>query len=102
VRLHGWECLIKACRQHYDQYPEDFFNWCAVEHTPDSIIFVKAYADCTEYNVLEIDINKPLEDQVREKLDEIENAKKYNEEKIREQELKTLKRLQEKYKTETT
>ena len=97
-QIDGWDVMIQHCRPHYEEFPKEFFGWCVMEYTSDSISFVKDYSNGDEYTVLEIDLNKSLESQVAEakkrKFDEEEAERKEIEEKERAE----LERLKNKYK----
>ena len=32
-QIRGWESMILHCKDHYEQYPDQFFGWCEVEYT---------------------------------------------------------------------
>lgn len=96
-KIDGWECMILSCKEHYSKYPKNFFGWCSVEHTDDSVQFVKGYSNSDEYVVLDINLNKPLEQQVHDKLKEVECNKKTIEEKEREKDLVEFEKIKKKY-----
>lgn len=92
-KVNGWKLMINECEEHYVKYPNEFFDWCRVEHTDDTVQFIKSYAYGEDYNVLEISLHKPLRDQVRERIDFLK--KKAAEQK--ESDIKELERICEKY-----
>lgn len=96
-RINGWECMIKHCRYHYEKYKKDFFGWCQVTTTDDSVQFVKGYSNGDEYNVLSINLYKPLEQQVHERMEEMENEQHRKETNIRKKELSEFERIKKKY-----
>lgn len=96
-KITGWECMIKACDEHYTKYPKEFFDWCSVTHTDDAVQFVKGYSDGDEYNVLEISFLKSLKDQVRERMEYIEEQRHRQETEEREKDLIQLERIRKKY-----
>ena len=97
-KLDNWEVLIDCCKEHYEKYPDQFFNWCHVKYNKHKVSFVKNYSDDDDdYYVLTIDLTKTLEEQIKER--ELKNKKEYEQKKVdtREKELAELKRLKEKY-----
>jgi hypothetical protein len=95
----GWECMIKACYEHYKSYP-GFFDSCEVTHTSDAVQFVKGYSDGDEYEVLEISLKDSVGMQVRKKLLDLKWEKEQAALKRGQAELAELKRLKEKYEKE--
>ena len=96
-KIDGWECMIKHCRDHYEKCKNNFFGWCQVTHTEDSVQFVKGYSNGDEYEVLNISFKKSLKQQVRERMEEIENERRCKETETREKDLAELQRLRDKY-----
>lgn len=69
MKIPGWEKMIKHCKEHYEQYPKEFFGWCYIEYYyyEPKIKFIKRYSgDDTDYIVLEIRLDRSLEEQVME------------------------------------
>ena len=99
MTIEGWECMIKSCYAFYAAYKnkEDFFRACNVTHTKDAVQFIKGYSDGDEYEVLEISFRKPLKEQVREKLMELQAEEEEKAKKKRRKELAELERLKKKY-----
>lgn len=63
--IEGWEAMFKDCKWHHDKYPNQFFGWCNVEACgEDEIDVVKGYSDGNECVVMEIKLDKSLEEQV--------------------------------------
>lgn len=58
--------MIRNCVEHYNKYPDEFFNWCSVTHNEEAVQFVKGYSNGDEYKVLEISYRKSLKEQVQE------------------------------------
>lgn len=96
-KVDGWECMIKASKEHYDKYPEEFFDWCGVTHDDNAVQFVKYYSDGEEYEVLEIGLYDSPADQVKYRQDEIRNKDIKEQEEIKKKELVELERLKRKY-----
>lgn len=96
-KVKGWECMIKECEEHYAKYPDKFFDWCSVTHTDDAVQFVKGYADDGEYEVLEISFRKSLKDQVRDRMDYLEEQHEKEATEERERDLIQLERIRKKY-----
>lgn len=96
-KVKGWECMIKDCEEHYAKYPDKFFGWCSVTHTDDAVQFVKGYSDGDEYEVLEISFRKSLKDQVRDRMEYLEEQRRRHETEEREKDLAQLERLRKKY-----
>lgn len=96
-KIDGWECMIKECKEHYARYPKEFFGWCSVTHTTDAVQFVKGYNGGDEYEVIEISFRKSLKQQVRERLEMIEDERRKKETDEREKDLIELERLKKKY-----
>lgn len=73
--IPNWECMIEGCKGHYEEHPNEFFDWCEIEYYPSlhSIEFVKGYSGGDEITVLSIDLDKPLEEQVQTKLAELQH-----------------------------
>ena len=65
-QIRGWESMILHCKDHYEQYPDQFFGWCGVEYsyTEPVIKFVKGYSNGDEYIVLTIRLDIGLAEQV--------------------------------------
>ena len=96
-KIKGWECMIKECEEHYAKYPDKFFDWCSVTHTDDAVQFVKGYSDDDEYEVLEISFRKSLKDQVRGRMEYLENQRNLQEVQEREKYFAQLEYLRKKY-----
>ena len=92
-KVNGWKSMIKECEEHFTMFPHDFFDWCRVEHTDDAVQFIKSYGHEEEYIVLEINLHKPLRDQVRERIDYLKNKSADQ----REMDIKELERICKKY-----
>ena len=67
-QIRGWESMILHCKDHYEQYPDQFLGWCKVEYSfAEPIIeFVKGYSNGDEYTVLTIRLDMELVEQVME------------------------------------
>ena len=89
--------MIKECEDHYAKYSKEFFKWCSVTHTDDAVQFVKGYSDGDEYEVLEISFRKSLKDQVRDRMEYIEEQRHRQETEEREKDLAQLERIRKKY-----
>lgn len=65
-QIRGWESMILHCKDHYEQYPNQFFRWCDVEYScAEPIIkFVKGYSNGDKYTVLTIRLDMELVEQV--------------------------------------
>lgn len=96
-KVKGWECMIKACEEHYNKYTEEFFDWCSITHTKDAVQFVKGYSNGDEYEVLEISFKKSLKDQVRDRMDYLAKQTEKEKTEEREKDLKQLERIVKKY-----
>lgn len=96
-KVKGWECMIKTCKEHYAKYPKKFFNWCSVTHTDDAVQFVKRYSNGDEHEVLEISFRKSLKDQVRERMEYVEEQRHREETEEREKDMIQLERIRKKY-----
>lgn len=95
--INGWKEMFQNCQWHYEKYPNEFFDWCDVEYTNDSIKFIKGYRDDDEYIVIEIDLNKPLEEQVSDAITRNKQLAEQERKELEEKELSELKRLKDKY-----
>ena len=97
-KLDNWEVMIECCEEHYERFPDQFFDWCHVEFDKNEVSFVKNYSgDYDDYYVLTIDLTKPLEEQIKERQEKIKKDEEKEKEKIRAKELAELNRLKEKY-----
>lgn len=96
-KVNGWECMIKNYEEHYAKYPDKFFDWCSVSHTENAVQFYKKYAFEDGYEVLEISFRKSLKEQVRERMDYLEEQKKKKEMEERENDYIELERIKKKY-----
>lgn len=96
-KVEGWECMIKACKDHYSKFPNLFFGWCSVTHTDDAVQFVKGYSSGDEYEVLEISFRKSLKDQVRDRKIDLEEQRKKQVADEREKDLAEMERIKGKY-----
>ena len=69
-QIRGWESMILHCKDHYEQYPDKFFDWCEVKYSYSEpvIMFVKTYSNGDEYTVLTIRLDIELVEQVMEVL----------------------------------
>lgn len=83
-KIKGWECMIKECKELYAKYPDKFFGWCSVTHNDDAVQFVKGY---NKYKVLEISFRKSLKDQVRDRMEYLEEQRRRHETEEREKDL---------------
>lgn len=65
-QIRGWETMILHCKDHYEQYPDQFFGWCEVRYSyAEPIIkFVKGYSNGDENTVLTIRLDLELSEQV--------------------------------------
>lgn len=83
-KIDGWESMIQSCYEHYQQYPDKFFDWCEVELFNNNIItFEKGYVgDSDSYIVLKIRTDIPLEQQVA---DAVKNKRDIEESKNKEE-----------------
>lgn len=65
-QIRGWESMILHCMDHYEQCPDQFFEWCEVKYSyAEPIIkFVKGYSNGDEYTVLTIRLDMGLAEQV--------------------------------------
>lgn len=88
TKIPGWKSMVEDCLWHYEKFPEEFLGWCSYHVDDGKLLVKKHYPDDDDYTFLEIDLTKPLEDQVKEAV-----TKKKEEEEIS----KEIKR-QEKYK----
>lgn len=95
--IDGWECMIKACKDHYAKYPKKFFDWCSVTNTDNAVQFVKGYSNGDEYEVLEIDLYNSLAEQVCNRQIDIKGEELRKQQEMKKKELAELKRLKEKY-----
>lgn len=96
-KIKGWENLIEDCRWHYELYPNQFFNWCNVDFSQNTVNFVKEYNNGCVFDVLRIKLDISLEEQVKKAVNKEEERIAKEENDVRERELATLKRLKEKY-----
>lgn len=67
-KIVGWEIMIDKCKDHYKQYPNEFFKWCSVDYSYSEkvIRFIKNYRDDDDdYVVLTIRLDIGLEEQVK-------------------------------------
>lgn len=97
-KVDGWEVMIKSCEGHYFKYPDKFFEWCEVGFSNNIVYFTKGYSnDDDDYIVLSIDLNKPLEEQVKAAIQEKIDKKHQEEIELAEIELAELERLKKKY-----
>lgn len=95
-----WE-LIDSCRGHYEQYPDKFFGWCepvvlGTTENPE-LAFRKGYSDGSDYFVIRLDLNKPLSEQVKERLESIRKSEMEKEDKKRKKEYNEYMRLKKKF-----
>lgn len=99
MKIEGWECMIKHCYEHYCSYKNkaDFFKVCSVTHTDKAIQFVKGYSDGDEYEVLEISFCKSLKNQVRDRMDFLEDKKTQKKKMLYEKDMAELARIKNKY-----
>ena len=86
-KIPEWEYMILSCYDHYKKYPSEFFDWCEYsfdeedydydENDTRDMLYVKKYysGDPSGLVVLKIDLNIPLEDQVKKRLEEIDDRK---------------------------
>lgn len=100
-KIEGWEELIDSCRGHYEQYPEDFFGWCepvvlGTTENPE-LAFRKGYSDGSDYFVIRLDLNKPLSEQVEERLENIRKREMEKDDKKRKKEYNEYMRLKKKF-----
>lgn len=99
MEIEGWECMIKHCYEHYSSYKNkgDFFKACEVTHSDGAVQFVKGYRNGDEYEVLEISFRKSLKDQIRDRMDFLENEKRRREVDEHEKDMIELARIRYKY-----
>jgi len=100
-KIEGWEELIVSCRGHYEQYPDEFFGWCepvvlGTTENPE-LAFKKGYSDGCDYFVIRLDLNKPLSEQVEERLESIRKSELAEEDKKRKKEYNEYMRLKKKF-----
>lgn len=65
--IRGWEVMIDQCKDHYEEYPNEFFRWCSVDYSysENLIRFIKTYSNVDEeYIVLTIRLDMNLAEQV--------------------------------------
>ena len=65
-QIRGWESMILNCKDLYEQYPDEFFEWLEVEYSnvEPIIKFVKRYSNGNEYIVLTIRLDMGVAEQV--------------------------------------
>ena len=96
-KIDGWEILFQHCKDHYEEYPNDFFRWCYVTYDSNSVDFNKTYTNGDDFIVLTINLSEDLQKQV-EKVKKLVRLKSDDELKeIERRERAELKRLKEKY-----
>jgi len=96
-KIDGWECLFQHCKEHFEQYPDEFFSWCYVTYDCNSVSFNKSYSNGDDFTVLTINLSEDLSKQV-ERIKKLLDMESINElKKIEERERAELKRLKEKY-----
>lgn len=100
-KIEGWEELIDSCRGHYEQYPDEFFGWCepvvlGTVECPE-LAFKKGYSDGSDYFVIRLDLNKPLSEQVEERLESIRKSELEEDDKKRKKEYNEYLRLKKKF-----
>jgi hypothetical protein len=95
--INGWKEMFQNCQWHYEKYPDKFFDWCDVEYTNNSIKFIKGYHDDGDYLVIEIDLNKPLDEQVSDAITRNKQLAEQEKKELEKKELSELKRLKDKY-----
>lgn len=103
-KIEGWEELIDECKGHYEQYPEEFFGWCepvvlGTTENPE-LLFKKGYSDGSDYFVMRLDLNKPLEKQVSDRLESIRKKEESDKEKKKKKEYNEYLRLKKKFENE--
>ena len=96
-KVDGWECMIEKCKEHYDRYPGEFFDWCSVTYDDDAVQFVKSYSNGSDYKVLEIGLYSTLAEQVRHRQNKSRKKAAKEQEEIKKKELAELERLKKKY-----
>ncbi len=85
-KIPDWDCMMLSCYDHYKKYPSEFFDWCKYSFEYDDfdgtddekdILYVKKYysGDPSGLVVLRLDLKLPLEDQVKKRLEDIEDRK---------------------------
>lgn len=66
TKMEGWKNMVQNCLCHYEKCPEDFLNWCNYSVENGKLIVTKAYSnDPFDYVFLEIDLDTPLDSQVK-------------------------------------
>jgi hypothetical protein len=100
-KIEGWEELIDECKGHYEQYPDEFFGWCepvvlGTTENPE-LAFRKGYSDGSDYFVMRLDLNKPLSEQVEERLESIRKRELEKDDKKRKKEYNEYMRLKKKF-----
>ena len=103
-KIERWEELIDSCRWHYEQYPDEFFGWCepvilGTAENPE-LAFRKGYSDGSDYFVIRLDLNKPLEKQVADRLESIRKKEESDKEKKKKKEYNEYLRLKKKFENE--
>lgn len=100
-KIDGWKIMMESCQWHYDQCPDEFFSWCEpiVYGSTEKLClwFKKSYSNGVDCTVLRIDLTRPLEEQVKEKVDEFENKRQEEETINKEKEYKEYLRLKKKF-----
>lgn len=79
TKISGWKHMVVNCLSHYEQFPEEFPNWCEYSVANEKLMVEKSYSGC-EFSLLflEVDLNKTLEENVN---DAIEKERKKQQEK---------------------
>lgn len=66
TKIDGWKNMVQNCLWHYEEHPEDFLNWCEYSVKDGKLLVTKGYSnDPDDYVFLEIDLDTPLESQVK-------------------------------------
>jgi hypothetical protein len=70
--------MILHCRDHYEQCPDQFFEWCEVKYSyAEPIIeFVRGYSNGDENTVLTIRLDMGLAEQVMKANEGKENVRR--------------------------
>lgn len=65
-KISGWKCMMLHCQDHYEKYPDEFFDWCEYTIEDGYLLVTKHYSwDPDGFVVLRLDLSVPLEEQVK-------------------------------------
>lgn len=66
TKIDGWKNMVKDCLWHYEKHPKDFLNRCEYSVEDGKLLVTKGYSnDPDDYTFLEIDLDTPLDVQVK-------------------------------------